>query len=135
MLNKLKAWARGFVKWCRNNPIKAGLLTAIPILAGAAMFKVLSSAVKVLGSAGIAIMEGMGGGRSPGSWIGDMKDKVKEMKAEAKEEAEEEAAEWGYGMDDFKGFAGSKGSPIEGFLKVMQMAVYVFPFADSETQC
>lgn len=134
MLNKLKAWARGFVKWCRNNPIKAGLLTAIPILAGAAMFKVLSSAVKVLGTAGIVIMEGMGGGRTPGNWMGEMKDKAKEVKNDAKEQAGEEAEEWGYGMDHFKGFAGSKGSPIEGFLKVMQMAVYVLRFPDYTSQ-
>lgn len=87
------------------------------------MFKVLSSAVKVLGTAGIVIMEGMGGGRTPGNWMGEMKDKAKEVKNDAKEQAGEEAEEWGYGMDHFKGFAGSKGSPIEGFLKVMQMAV------------
>jgi hypothetical protein len=123
MMNKLKSWARGFIKWCRNNPIKAGLLTAVPVLAGAAMFNVFAGAVKALGTAGIAIMEGMGGGKMPGNWAGEIKDKAKDIAKEAKEEAEEEAAEWGYGLDHFDGFGGSKGGPVDGFLKVMQMMV------------
>jgi hypothetical protein len=99
------------------------------------MFNVVSGAVKALSGAGIYLLEGMGGGKLPGNWEGKVekvKEKVKEVKAEVKAEAKEmkdeakakaaqEAAEWGYGMDDFIGFGGTKGGPIEGFLKVMQM--------------
>jgi hypothetical protein len=119
MMNKLKAWARGFVKWCRNNPIKAGLLTFIPVLAGAGMVKMFTSAAKVLGVAGIAIMEGMGGGRTPGNWEGK-KEAAKDAAKDVENAAEKE---WGYGLDEFKGFAGSKAGPVEGFMKVMQMMV------------
>jgi len=31
--------------------------------------------------------------------------------------------EWGYGLDDFKGFAGSKGGPLDGILKIIHMLV------------
>ena len=67
------------MKWSKGNPIKAGLLTFIPIVAGAGIVKIR----KKLGGKG----------------------------------------EWGYGLDDFKGFAGSKGGPLEGVLKIIHMLV------------
>lgn len=83
----------------------------------------IATAAKVLGTVGIAIMEGMGGGRTPGHWDGKSKDAKKEAKTEEKEVKEAAQEEWGYGIDDFKGFAGSKGGPVQGFMKIMQMMV------------
>lgn len=33
------------------------------------------------------------------------------------------AGEWDWGMDQFAGFGGSKGGPLEGILKILQMGV------------
>lgn len=110
------------------------------------MFNVFSSAAKVMSAAGIMLMEGMGGGKLPGNWSGQIKDAVnegrdrvqdalseggdnlKDARDDAKTAAEKKAAEWGYGIDDFEGIGGCKGGPIDGFVKVMQMMVFVLLF-------
>jgi hypothetical protein len=65
---------------------------------------------------GTGILEGMGGGKPPKT----KKDEAKEKEGE--ENAKEDAnSEWGYGLDEFIGFAGTKAGPLEGFLKVMHL--------------
>ncbi|KAH7324106.1 hypothetical protein BKA65DRAFT_80403 [Rhexocercosporidium sp. MPI-PUGE-AT-0058] len=96
MLAKIESWIRSWMRWCKRNPITAGLLTFIPVLAGAGM---------------VRVVKGLG--------IGDMFKKMgagQMKKGEAKEE-------WDWGMDQFAGFGGSKGGPLEGILKILQMGV------------
>ncbi|KAH9206544.1 hypothetical protein DL95DRAFT_396835 [Leptodontidium sp. 2 PMI_412] len=96
MLAKIESWIRSWMKWCKRNPITAGLLTFIPVLAGAGMVRV----VKSLGVGNI--FKKMGAGQM--------------KKGEAKKE-------WDWGMDQFVGFGGTKGGPLEGILKILQMGV------------
>ena len=84
------------MRWCKRNPMTAGLLTFIPVLAGAGMVR----AVRSLGIG--AMLKKMGAGQTK------------------KGEAERE---WGWGMDQFVGFGGSKGGPLEGMLKILQMGM------------
>ncbi len=100
------------MKWCKENPIKAGLLTFLPVLAGVGVAKF----VKVISELGKDIMEGMGGGPFP-----DRK-AAKEKLAKGGKMRKEIEKEWGWGLDEFKGFAGSKGHPLDGILRVLQMA-------------
>jgi hypothetical protein len=81
------------MKWSKGNPIKAGLLTFIPIVAGAGIVKMVGLVEK-------------------GDGVGEKMRKKLGGKGE-----------WGYGLDDFKGFAGSKGGPLEGVLKIIHMLV------------
>lgn len=84
------------MKWCKRNPITAGLLTFIPVLAGAGV-------VRAVKSLGVGYMfKKMGGGQT--------------KKGDAKKE-------WGWGMDEFAGFGCSKGGPLEGILKILQMGM------------
>ncbi|KAG4426123.1 hypothetical protein IFR04_000830 [Cadophora malorum] len=96
MLARIETWIRASMRWCKRNPMTAGLLTFIPVLAGAGMVR----AVKSLG-------------------IGDM---LKKMGAGQTKKGEAER-EWGWGMDQFVGFGGSKGGPLEGMLKILQMGI------------
>ncbi|KAL2062577.1 hypothetical protein VTL71DRAFT_5649 [Oculimacula yallundae] len=96
MLARIERWIRSCMRWCKRNPITAGLLTFIPVLAGAGV-------VRVVKSLGIGNMfKKMGAGQT--------------KKGEAKKE-------WGWGMDQFASFGGSKGGPLEGILKILQMGI------------
>lgn len=104
---KLTKWIQGFMRWARKNPIKAGLLTFLPFAAAA----VVSRLAGVIGKASAplvgAMMQGLGG--------------KKRGKGGEKGLKEGENAKWGYGMDHFDGFEGSKGGPINGLLKMVHL--------------
>ncbi len=101
------------MKWCKANPIKAGLFTFLPVLAGVGVAKFL----KGLSGLGKDIMEGMGGGPFP-----DRKAAKDKLEKEGLKIEKEVGKEWGWGLDHFKGFAGSKGHPFDGILRMLQMA-------------
>jgi len=77
-------------EWARENPIKTGLLSIVPVVAGAGLWKL-----------GKATFKGV-----RGLWQGKMG---------------KDGDKWAYGLEDFKGFAGSKAGPLDGFLKVIHM--------------
>jgi hypothetical protein len=90
------------MKWLSKNPIKAGFLTFIPVLATAGIVKAAKGIGKLFGS------EAGGLGKAA---------RLKAAEKQAKKE-------WGYGLDEFVGFAGAKGAhPVSGLLKVLQMLV------------
>lgn len=111
-LNKIESWIRAFMRWSKRNPVKAGLLTFLPVMTIAAIAKVLRGIGKGLG----LVEKGVGrpkpdrGGSSRG------------VKGEGKrnvrwnEEEDGEEGGWGWGL-------GSKGGPLQGMMKVMQMLV------------
>ena len=90
------------MKWSSSNPIKAGLLTFIPILATAGVVKAAKGIGKLFGAG----PEGLG-------------------KAAGLKAAEKQAKKkWGYGLDEFVGFAGARAAhPMGGVLKTVQMLV------------
>ncbi|CAL3970076.1 unnamed protein product [Diplocarpon coronariae] len=100
MLKKLAGWVRSCLKWCKRNPIKAGMLSFVPVLAGARLVRTVS----LLGI---------------GQRIGDL---FKRMGGGQKKKGDEDK-EWHMGMDQFAGFGGSKGGPLEGILKIFQMGM------------
>ena len=88
------------MKWSSGNPIKAGLLTFIPVLAAAGVVKAAKGIGKLFG----------GGAGELGKAAG-----LKAAEKQAKKE-------WGYGLDEFVGFAGAKAAhPMGGVLKIAQM--------------
>ncbi|KAE9364383.1 hypothetical protein N431DRAFT_488952 [Stipitochalara longipes BDJ] len=102
MAMKLEQWIRSFMKWSSTNPIKAGLLTFIPVLAVAGVVKAAKGIGKLFGGAA------GGAGKAAG---------LKAAEKQAKKE-------WGYGLDEFVGFAGAKTMhPMGGLLKTVQMLV------------
>ncbi|KAH8591139.1 hypothetical protein B0O99DRAFT_690963 [Bisporella sp. PMI_857] len=99
---KLSSLIRSLRSWTKNNPITAGFLTFLPVLT-------LAGAVKlgrVLGK-GMGLIsktqQGVGGGKEKG--------KGKDKKGR----------EWGYGLEKFVSFNGTKGGPMDGVLKILQM--------------
>ncbi|CZT08597.1 uncharacterized protein RAG0_13602 [Rhynchosporium agropyri] len=94
MLAKIERWIRSCMRWCKRNPITAGLLTFIPVVAGAGLVR----AVKSLK-------------------IGDMSKKM--GAGQTKKTATQK--QWDWGLDQFAGFGGSKGGPLEGMIKILQM--------------
>ncbi|KAE8443649.1 hypothetical protein EG329_001507 [Mollisiaceae sp. DMI_Dod_QoI] len=135
MLAKISSWIRSVMKWAQKNPIKAGLATFIPILAGAGMVragkalglgKAFSGLTGVLGMVGGGLMEGMGGGKPPGSGkegLKGMEGKGGGIAKGLEKEVEKEKKEWGWGMDHFVGFGGTKAGPLDGIMKVLLMGV------------
>ncbi|RDL36400.1 uncharacterized protein BP5553_05752 [Venustampulla echinocandica] len=103
---KLAAWIQSFIRWGKENPIKAGLATFIPVLLSAGVVRAakgLSGPLKkVLGF----FLEGMGGGKAKGV--------EKKLAKGAKKE-------FGWGLDHFVGFGGTKSGPVDGIMKVLQM--------------
>jgi len=96
---KLEQWIRSFMKWSSNNPIKAGFLTFIPVLTAAGVVKAAKGIGKLFGGAAGGV------GKAAG------------LKAAEKKE-------WGYGLNEFVGFAGAKAAhPMGGVLKTVQMLV------------
>ena len=90
------------MKWSSKNPIKAGLLTFIPVLTTAVIIRIGKGIGKMFGG------EAGGLGKAAG---------LKAAEKQAKKE-------WGYGLDEFVGFAGAKEAhPIGGVLKMIQMLV------------
>jgi hypothetical protein len=88
------------MKWSSKNPIKAGLLTFIPALAVAGVARAAAGIGK--------LFAGEAGGLGQAARL-----KAAEKKAKK---------EWGYGFDEFVGFAGAKTPhPMGGVLKTVQM--------------
>ncbi|CZR56781.1 uncharacterized protein PAC_06670 [Phialocephala subalpina] len=141
MLAKLSSWLRSLLRWAQKNPIKAGLASFLPLLAGAGLVKGAKALglgkllgeigwVKGLGAAmgmvGGGIIEGMGGGKA--RWeeaVGKGKDAKGKIEKEVEKGAEklEEGKEWGYGLDHFVGFGGTKKGPLDGIMKILLMGV------------
>jgi len=94
------------MRWSSKNPIKAGLLTFIPVLATAGIMRAMHGVGKLFGG-----QKGALGGLGKAA-------RVKGLEKEAKKE-------WGYGLDHFVGFAGAKGAdgPLAGVLKTLHMFV------------
>lgn len=104
---------RGFIRWAKQNPVKAGLAAFVPLVAVAGFAKAVHGIV-ALG----------------GELLGRRADEHEDGKAGDVDEEEEEGKEkekpkkvYGWGMDHFVGFGGSKGGPLEGMLKILQMLV------------
>lgn len=90
------------MQWSSKNPIKAGMLTFIPVLATAGIVRAAKGVRKLFGGE----MGGVGK-------AGGLKTAEKQVKKE-----------WGYGLDDFVAFGGAKGGhPISGLLRILQMLV------------
>ncbi len=90
------------MQWSSKNPIKAGMLTFIPVLATAGIVRAAKGVGKLFGG------EKGGVGKA-----GALKGAEKQVKKE-----------WGYGLDEFVGFAGAKGGhPVSGLLRILQMLV------------
>jgi len=105
MLRKLDRGIRSFMRWAKTNPIKAGFLTFLPVMAGVGVVKL----AKTLGR-GLGILE-KGYGRT------------KLDKGIGKGAGKEAERVWGWGLDEFKGFGGSKAGPLDGIIKIVQMLV------------
>jgi hypothetical protein len=100
---KITQWIRSLMRWSKRNPIKAGLASFIPVMLGAGAVKAFSGLSGVTKTVLSKLEMGMGGGK-PGQ---------KRKPAEKKE--------WGWGLDHFVGFGGTKGGPLDGAMKVLQM--------------
>lgn len=107
---KIVACLRACMKWCRRHPVAAGLLTFVPMLAGAGLLRlgVVSGLVPLLKKASPrSLFERAGGGQQGNGKKGE--------KGEGKWDDD--------GMGQFAGFAGSKGGPLEGIFRILQMGV------------
>ncbi|KAI9047353.1 hypothetical protein LZ554_008800 [Drepanopeziza brunnea f. sp. 'monogermtubi'] len=106
---KLVSWIRAWVRWCKRHPVTAGVLTCIPVLAGAGLVR----AVRKLGLAA-----GVGG------YLKSLFD-GRTHKGTETGEGEDKDAEWDDGIGQFAGFAGVKGDPgpLRGILKLLQIGV------------
>ena len=90
-----------FMRWTKKNPMIAGVVTFIPVVFIAAVVKVARGLGKGLGLVEKTFgRPGKLGEGDKGIGLG---------------------SEWEGGLDEFKGFGGSKGGPFEGILKMMQM--------------
>jgi len=93
---KIVSLIRAFMRWSKRNPITAGILTFVPFLTIAGIAKV----TRVVGK-GFGFIESGGFKKSP-----------------------KKAVDGDKGiLDDFSNFGGSKGGPLDGMLKVLQMLV------------
>jgi len=107
MLDRVSAWVRKMFEWAQENPIKAGLLTFAPVLAFAGMTKFWIGLGKILGK----------GKTSADEFVKKSRKSV-EQSSKARKSGKKH---WGYGLDSFVGFNGSKGGPLDGILKLLQM--------------
>ncbi|ATZ57665.1 hypothetical protein BCIN_15g02160 [Botrytis cinerea B05.10] len=103
--SRFTSWIRSLFSWMRAHPIKTGLLSFIPILLGTGLVKTVKG-VK--------------------HFLGNRASKRKEKKHEHKLEKEAKKLEKKWHEDifgDFKGFAGTKGGPLNGILKIVHLLV------------
>jgi hypothetical protein len=100
MAQKLVQWFKAFMRWTKKNPIKAGLMTFVPVMVLAGLVKMSRGFWKRLG----LIEKGY---PSPAKISGG--DKRIE-------------GEWGWGLDDVKKFGGSTGG-LERILNLARMFV------------
>lgn len=93
------------MRWTKRNPISAGLVTFIPVLATAGVMKIARGVGKGLG----IVNKGYG------------KDGLLKGTGKA-EDGKEEAKSFGHGLDESIGFGGAKkdAGPLEGILKTVQ---------------
>ncbi|KAG9244727.1 hypothetical protein BJ878DRAFT_504939 [Calycina marina] len=101
ILDKFSLWIRALNRWSRDNPIKAGILTFFPVMTLAGIIKI----GKMLGK-GMGLIKKTKGG-------GGMERRL----------SDERTKGYGYGLDEFTRFNGSKGGPLKGMLKMLQMLV------------
>lgn len=90
--------------------MKAGIAAFVPLLAVAGFAKAVHGVV-ALGSELLSGFEEDGMKNSGGKDGEDEEGKEKKKRT------------YGWGMDKFTGFGGSKGGPVEGLMKIMQMLV------------
>jgi hypothetical protein len=107
---KIEEWVRGFVRWAKRNPVKAGIATFVPLVAVAGFAKAVHGIVRL-------------GSELLGSMDGHEDKKGKKGEADEEEEEKKERKVYGWGMDHFVGFGGSKGGPVDGMMKILQMLV------------
>ncbi|ESZ92000.1 hypothetical protein SBOR_7615 [Sclerotinia borealis F-4128] len=108
LTQRLKSLLRSLLTWIRHNPIKTSLLTFIPLLLGAGVVKTVRGVKRFLGTRASKNKE-----RKRKHKLGGLRNDAKKMEKKWHEEV----------FGDFKGFAGSKGGPLDGFLKIMHMLV------------
>ena len=84
------------MRWSKKNTIKAGLTTFVSVLGAAGWVKMLRGPGKLVG----------GERRGANRYV---------------ENGSEGRKIWGWGLDEFVEFNGSKGGPLDGMLKVFQM--------------
>ena len=113
---------KAFMRWTKRNPIKMGLLTFLPVMTIAGIAKVVRGIGKGLG----IVEKGVGRPKSDrsGSSRGVNGEGKKNVRWEGESEGEEEEGGGGEGpLDAFRGFGGSKGGPVDGILKIVQLLV------------
>ncbi|CAG8978172.1 hypothetical protein HYALB_00011488 [Hymenoscyphus albidus] len=103
MKDKVSYWMRKLLDWAKRNPIKAGLASIVPLVLGAGMIRIITELSSVAKTLLNKLEMGMGGGR-PGQ---KRKPPVKEG--------------WDWGLQHFVGFGGTKGGPLDGIMKILQM--------------
>lgn len=110
---KIEEWVRGFIRWAKKNPVKAGIATFVPLVALAGFAKAVHGVVRLGSELLSSIDEDRIGGKDNG--------KDDDEDEEGKKEKEKKV--YGWGMDHFVGFGGSKGGPVDGMMKILQMLV------------
>ncbi|TVY44110.1 hypothetical protein LSUB1_G001901, partial [Lachnellula subtilissima] len=106
---KIEEWVRSFIRWAKEHPVKAGLAAFVPLVAAAGFAKAVH---------GIIALGGELLGRETDEHEGG-----KEGNDEDEKGKEKPKKVYGWGLDHFVGFGGSKGGPMEGMLKILQMLV------------
>ena len=94
------------MRWSKKNPIIAGVLTFVPVMTIAGVVKIAQGMGKGLGLVDKGFgkpgsLGGAGGGGDKGLGGGKR----------------------GWGLEECKGFGGSKGGPFQGLLKIAHMLV------------
>jgi hypothetical protein len=84
------------MRWPKKNTVKSGLITFVPVLSAAGWVKMFKAPRK------------LGGGENTRT------NRFIEKGSEGRKI-------WGWGLDEFVGFNGTKGGPLDGMLKVFQM--------------
>lgn len=102
------------MKWAKRNPIKAGFASVIPFMLGAGAIRAIAELSSVSKTLFSKLEMGMGGGK-PGQ----------KRKPVLKKD-------WEWGLNHFVGFGGTKGGPLDGIMKVLQMFMFVFSFLSPE---
>ncbi|TVY44227.1 hypothetical protein LOCC1_G004429 [Lachnellula occidentalis] len=111
---KIEEWVRALITWAKENPVKAGLAAFVPLVAVAGVAKAVHGLVAIGGELLGRKMDEHEGGKA-----GD--EEEEDGKEERGEEKEKPKKVYGWGLDHFVGFGGSKGGPMEGMLKILQM--------------